>query len=115
MYKNRSCNQEDFSILVCGGINKDFDILNRVLKVIDVTEFPSIEHHQHFLKMATIKSDIFAFVDSIGTYDLYRTNFTFVKTYLNKTKIWKHQYIKFEERYSYSFCSFLNKLYEMGG
>ena len=72
-------------------------IIDQVLKVkipsFQVTEFPSMEDPYHMFKIATIKSDIFAFVDSIGTLELNKSNFTSVEIYSDKTKTWKQRYI----------------------
>ena len=85
LYENRYCNQEHFSKLVCGGIDKSFKRMNQVLKIkvpsFKVTEFPSMENHHDLLKIATIRSDIFAFVDSVDTYELYEIFCTSVEIY----------------------------------
>ena len=47
LYENRYCNQDGFSILACGGIDKNKKRLNQVLEVkipsFEVTEFPFME------------------------------------------------------------------------
>ena len=47
LYENRYCNQEGFSILVCGGRNKKYKDTNQVLEI----KIPSFEVHNfcHFL------------------------------------------------------------------
>ena len=119
LYENRYCDQEEFSILVCGGIDKSFKRMNQVLQIkvpsFEVTEFPSMENYHDMLKIATINSDICAIVDSVDTYELYQKTCTSVEIYFDKTKTWRHCFFKFEERYFYSFCSFMNKLYVIGG
>ena len=40
---------------------------------------------------------------------------TSVEVYSEKTKTWKHRYINFEERFGYCLCSFMSKMYIIGG
>ena len=46
LYENRYCIQEGFSILVCGGKDKNGDMTNKVLELeipsLKVNEFPSL-------------------------------------------------------------------------
>ena len=53
LYENRYCNQEDFSILVCGGKDKNGKITNEVLELeipsFKVNKFQQIElNHLNF-------------------------------------------------------------------
>ena len=64
LYENRHCNQEGFSILICGGQDKNKMILNRVFEMkvprFEVTEFPSIVRSCYLFDSITIGSDILA-------------------------------------------------------
>ena len=68
LYENRYCNQEGFSILACGGMDKNKNYSNQVLEVkvpsFEVTEFPSMEKRHFFLHLTSIKSDFFGIVDN---------------------------------------------------
>ena len=69
LYENRYCNQKGFSILVCGGKDKNGKTTNEVLEFevpnFKVKKFPSmVEPHHHF-HLATIKSDILAIGDRV--------------------------------------------------
>ena len=89
LYENRYCNQEDFSILVCGGIDEDYECINPVFKFkissFEGTDFPSMEKPHHSLKIATIKSDIFAFEDNFSK-ERNKSNYASVEIYSDKTK-----------------------------
>ena len=58
LYENRYCNQDGFSILACGGTDKNKKRLNQVLEVkipsFEVTEFPSMEKCHFLLRLTTI-------------------------------------------------------------
>ena len=69
LYENRYCNQEGFSILVCGGKDKKGKITNEVLELeipsFNVKKLPSmVEPHLH-LDLATMNTDVIAFVKRI--------------------------------------------------
>ena len=120
LYENRYCNQEGFSILACGGCSyKNKKDLNQVLDVkipsFEVTEFPFMEKRHYLLKLTTIKSEIFGIADSYVQYKKLGSSRKSVEIFSEKTKTWKHQYIKFEERFYFCLCSFMSKVYIIGG
>ena len=118
LYENRYCNQEGFSILACGGIDRNKKCLNQVLKVkvpsFEVIDFISMKKPHCRLKLTSIDSDIF-----IADYYIRDVNLgnscTSVEIYSEETKTWKHQYANFKERYGFCLCSFMGKLYIFGG
>ena len=63
LYENRYCNQEGFSILACGGIDKNEKYSNQVLEVkipsFEATEFPSMEKRHFRIKITSFKFKIF--------------------------------------------------------
>ena len=69
MYENRYCNQEGFSILVCGGKDKKVKVTNEVLELevpsFKVKKFPSMVEPHHYFHLDTIKSYILAIGDSV--------------------------------------------------
>ena len=119
LYENRYCNQEVFSILACGGLDKNKKPLNQVLEVkipsFEVIEFPSMEKCHHVLRLATINFEILGIVDNYTEYEKLDSSYTSVEVYSEKTKTWKHKYINFGNRCFYCLCSFMNKLYIIGG
>ena len=119
LYENRYCNQEGFSILVCGGKDKNCKDTNQVLELkvpsFEVTEFPFMAKPHSFQRLATINSEIFAIVDNKRVYRQLGSSCSSVEIYSEKSRTWKHQYINFEERFGYCICSLMSKLYLVGG
>ena len=64
LYENRYCNQEGFSILTCGGYEKNRKITNEVLELeipsFKEKKFPSMVIPHKSLYLATLKSDVVA-------------------------------------------------------
>ena len=108
LYENRYCKQEGFSILACGGIDKNRNKMNQVLEVkvpsFKVVEFPFMEKRRYRTNLATISSNIFSIVDSRTEYEKLGSSCTSVEVYSEETKSWKHKYIKFEELFDYCIC-----------
>ena len=91
LYENRYCNQEGFSILVCGGTDKNDKLTNQVSEVkipsFEVTEFPPMMKPHIRLKLATINSEIFAIVDSTSVYEELGNFRTSVEIYLGSINV----------------------------
>ena len=72
LYENRYCNQEGFSILVCGGKDKNGKVTNEVFELeipsYKVKNFSSMVEPHYYLDLVNIKSDVIAFG--------HRTDFT---------------------------------------
>ena len=119
LYENRYCNQEGFSILACGGTDKNKKLLKQVLEIkipsFKTTEFPSMKLPHDILKTVVINSDILAIVDSEWTLKQLKSKFTSVETYSPKSKNWHHKYIKVGAKTNFCICSFMRKLYVIGG
>ena len=119
LYGNRYFDQKGFSFLVCGGLDKNYNPTNQVLEVkipsFKVYEFPFMKKPSSSHKLATICSEIFAVVDDENYYESLVNSCTFVESYSEETKTWKHQHIYFEEQFDFSLCSFLGKVYIIGG
>ena len=116
LYENRYCNQEGFSVLVCGGKDKKYIRQVFGLKVpnFEVSEFPSMMFENYNLILVTIKSSIIA----IGDTCILNNNIdksVSIEIYSKKSKIWTHQYVGFDERDCYCVCSFMSELYVIGG
>ena len=105
--------------MVCGGKDTNYKDSNKVLEVkfpsFEVTEFPPMMKPHIRLKLATINSEIFAFVDSTSVNEQLGNSCTSVEIYSEETKTWKHQYVNFEGRFAYCLCSFMSKQYIICG
>ena len=92
LYENRYCNQEGFSVLVCGGKDRNNEDSNKVLEIkipsFEVTEFPPMMKPHIRLKLATINSEIFAIVDSTSVYEELVYLSTSVEIYSEEAKSW---------------------------
>ena len=51
LYENRYCNQEGFSILVCGGRDRNYEVK---IPSLNVTEIPSMVKPHNCLHLTTI-------------------------------------------------------------
>ena len=62
LYENRYCNQDDFSILVCGGRNRMNETSNDVYELkgpnFECSKFPSMLEARFSCKTAVINSDV---------------------------------------------------------
>ena len=91
LYENRYCDQEGFSILACGGFSyKKNKKMNQVLEIkipsFEVTEFPFMEKRHYFVRLTTIKSEIFGIADTYIKYQKLGSSRTSVEIYSEKTK-----------------------------
>ena len=63
LYENRYCNQKDFSIIVCGGQNKNSEVVDDVYELrgpnFESFKLPSLLEGRRDCKTAVINSDIF--------------------------------------------------------
>ena len=114
LYENRYCNQEGFSILVCGGEDKNRNCLNRVLEVkipsFEVTEVSSMVKPHYNLYLVTNYADLFAIGANTELNESLEKSITSVEIYSDQKKTRQHQYLQIEERYEYCICSFMKKL-----
>ena len=71
LYENRYCNQDDFSILVCGGYTQNGRTFNGVYKLkppnLEFSEFPSMLKSRYDCKTAVVNSDIIVVGGYSGT------------------------------------------------
>ena len=96
LYENRYCNQDDFSVLVCGVKFINNEVKNNVFK-LDGLELKSekqtcMQKKLYNCEVAVVDSDLFVFggCSQNGTYDKY------IRKFCNKTKTWstkKHFYL----------------------
>ena len=114
LYENRYCNQEGFSILICGGKDKKGKITNKVLELkissFKEKKFPSMVEPHYDLDLVSIKSNILAVDVNIDLDD----SIVPVEIYSDKTKTWTHQYINTEENSCNCIGSFMVFNWGMG-
>ena len=88
LYENRYCNQEGFSILICGGKDKNEKTTSEVFELeipsLKVNKFPSmVKPYFHFV-LATIKSKILAVGNSLKTNEFLDESLHFFEVYSEK-------------------------------
>ena len=119
LYENRYCNQKGLSFLACGGQDANGLLTNQVLEVkipsFEVAEFPTMAKPHSYLRVAAISSKMFAIVNSVDVCGKLGNCFTSVEVYSEITKSWRYKYINVKEQLYYCLCSFMNKLYIIGG
>ena len=119
LYENRYCNQEGFSILVCGGKDKNGKVTNEVLELkipsFDLIKFPSTVKPHYEFELLNFNSGVFARCDTLELNQKLGKSKVSVETYSEKNESWTHQYIQVEENHYYCITSFMNKLFTIGG
>ena len=115
LYENRYCNQNDFSIVICGGKNKRFKIVNDVYELkrsnFNSCKLPSMLEARRECKTAVINSDIFA----VGGYsDCYKDLFT-IEKFSKSKNTWCSLGKLCDKRIEFCICSFKQNLYIIGG
>ena len=119
LYENRYCNQEGFSILICGGKDKNKKVTNEVLELeipsFKMNKFPPMVEPHFYFYLAIVKSHIIAIGDGFKFDKSLDEPAVFVEIYSEKNKKWTHKYVKMEKRSFYCVGSFMNKLYLLGG
>ena len=119
LYENRYCNQEGFSILICGGKDKNGKVTNEVLALeipsLNEKKFSSIVEPLCYSDLVNIKSDIIAFNNRLELDKSSDDSIVPVEIYSDKTTTWTHQYVKINERSHYCVSSFMGKMYIIGG
>ena len=99
LYENKYCNQEGFSILICGGKNKNGKNTNEVLELeipsFKLFKFPSMVEPHCYLELISIKSDIIAIGDRVKSLDVLLRS---VEFYSQETKSWTHHYLLIDKK-----------------
>ena len=111
LYENRYCNQEDFSILVCGGRDKKGKYLNRVwelkLPQFEACGFPFMIKLRYKFSLVNLNNDILALGGDKSYSEVLKKSMKSIEIYSNKTNFWQEQYIQVEEKFNYCVCSFI--------
>ena len=88
LYENRYCNQNDFSVLVCGVMNKNLSSVKSVHKLdgheLKCKKFTSMPMEPYYFKTAVINKNLYVF----GGCSRETGYISFVKKFCNKTKTW---------------------------
>ena len=99
LYENRYCNQDGFSILVCGGC----DVYQLKVPTFTRIKFPSMLEPSNKCKTAVIDSDIFV----IGGNKKYNWNpVSYIEMFSYETKTWYYKTQLRDERNRFCVCSF---------
>ena len=92
LYENRYCNKEGFSVLACGGIDRNHKLKDQVLQIkipsFQVTEFSLMAKPHYRLLTTTINSEIFPIVDSTNVIEQLGSSCTSVEIYSEKSRTW---------------------------
>ena len=110
IYENRYCNQNDFSILVCGGKReRNGEFVNSVFKLhgSQLEYYTSIPVARSGYKTAVMNSDLFVL---FGYYEYDQLSGTAIK-FRNKSKKWSKEKQLILPNKRFSACSFKNNLY----
>ena len=102
LYENRYCNQEGFSILVCGGKDKNGKVTNEVLELkipsFKVYKFHSMVGQHFYLDLVNNKSNILAVGNRIKLDESLDCSVLFLEICSENTEYWTHRYIETEEK-----------------
>ena len=111
LYENRYCNQDDFSVLVCGGKDKNDKLVRSVFKIhgskLESEYYTSMPNARSNCKTAVINSELFVFGWCFENYDHNAT----VTKFCYKTKTWSREKQLILDKKLFSVCSFKNNLY----
>ena len=113
---NRYCNQDDFHILICGGL-KDGEVLRNCFLInpsnfAKTKQLPPMLEPRHYCKTAVVSSDIFV----AGGYSSKRAikSIKSIEMFSHKNKVWKNIDLLSIDPDYFCVCSFNKKLYIIG-
>ena len=111
LYENRYCNQDDFSILVCGGMNNNYRYQKSVFKLngseFEYKHYALMPYARKICKTAVINSELFV----LGG---YTKNYTYDKSFRKfciKNKTWSLKTQQYLNDNRFCLCSFKKNLY----
>ena len=115
LYENRHCNQDDFSILVCGGKNKNGKVVKSVFKLygpkLKCKKYTYLPKRLYDCRTAVINSDLYV----SGEYSQEDECGYSVRKFCKNTKTWLYKtQLDIDYKYnwgSYPICSFKQNLY----
>ena len=119
---NRYCNQNNFNILVCGGLStSSIPQVFRTVTQIDVNNFktvnvlPPMLEARSACKAVCLKGEIYVFGGFDKGLDANRNWYTSVEKYSPVTKTWIKVTDMPVNRIAYTVCKFMNKIFITGG
>ena len=116
-YTNRSCNQKDFNVLFCGGLNYFHEeLVQHVIQISghnfnDVKVLPSMIEKRGFSTAVCIKGEVYVF----GGYVDSHKPILSVEKYSCSTNTWNNVGSMLDNRELFSVCAFMDKIYVIGG
>ena len=121
LFKQRSSSQNNYNILVCGGLKyfrdtKSFEALKNVTKV-DSNNFEIVENltsmtsARLYVKAVCLKGNLYI----LDSKDSNETRVKYIEKYSILDNCWSILTNMYDDRICYSICSFLNKIYLVGG
>ena len=111
LYENRYCNQDDFSILICGGRDENDNIVKTILKMygpkLKFKKYTYLPERFYNCKTAAVNSDLFV----VGKQFSINNANHYVRKFCKNTKTWLYE-TKLDVNWnSYSICSFKQNIY----
>ena len=119
LYQNRHCNQEGFSVLICGGEDKNKKYSNKVFEVkvpsFEFRELASMVKPRSYLGLIVLNSDIMAIGGLVNVKEDIAKSIKPIEIYSDEIKTWRQQYIQMTERFNFCCCYFMKKMFVIGG
>ena len=118
-YKNRYCNQDNFNVLICGGLfERNFSKVVRSVIQFDVKSFETTnylprmtEWRSSAFKAVCVKGNIYVF----GGFNQDADQILHVEKYSSTNKTWKKVAVMPDSLYMYTACAFMDKIFIIGG
>ena len=111
LYENRFCNQDDFSILVCGGIDQNNNLVKSIFKLqgpnFECEKYTNMAEAIYDCKTAIIFSNLFV----LGGINQYADTTTYVRKFCSKTKTWSCKAKTDINFNNFIVCSFMQNIY----
>ena len=111
LYENRYCYQDDFSVLICGGKNKNDKIVNTVYKLdgskLECEKYSGMPRERYSCKTAVINSELFI----MRGYLRNKKFDNYIMKFCSKTKTWSYETETNVKNKYFCTCSFKKNLY----
>ena len=118
LYENRYCDQDGFSILICGGENGNREAVNDVYQLkwpnFESIKFPSMLEPRSNCETAVVNSDIFVVGGHVGSSSTkeYKA-ISSVEMFSNRNKTWCHKTQLPDNRRQCAISSFKQNIYRI--
>ena len=113
----RYCNQNNYKLLICGGQDKRLGKIVRKVQQLDGVDMKSLKNltpminERFWFQAVCLNREVYVFDGINNDYDHVRSVEKFTPTSNN----WMVVTDLFDERYCYCVCSFMDKIYILGG